>query len=299
MPDGPCAFSAGRDLPAAASRLWTGLRGRVKLAGEHGYVDGEHVAGCAYLHRTEAVETIMPRSYHVISPHLDDAALSCTMFLAANPGCCLTTVFAGGPASVRPLTPWDRASRYFAEGADVTAVRRAEDGNAAALINATAVHLTYWDRQYRNSGYGYTGPDEPALASVIAGDLMEKDAGSPAGAWMIPLGLGHPDHRLAADAGLLCASQLWSSRNGSQPPDVFVYEELPYAVEDDGEVAERKDYLAQRGFTLVADDTLEFSTDRALKMAVFRCHTSQRRALRRRARTAVRTPERVWRLVRG
>jgi hypothetical protein len=221
------------------------------------------------------------------------------MFLAANPGCRLTTVFAGGPASVRPLTPWDRAARYFAEGADVTAVRRAEDSNAAALVNATAVHLTYWDRQYRNPGYGYRGPAEQALAPLIADDLLEADAGNPAAAWLIPLGLGHIDHRLTADAGLLCASRLWASQlwaDGHQPPRIFVYEELPYAVEDYGEVAERKDSLAERGFTLVADDTLGFGTDRSLKMAVFRCHTSQRRALRRRARTAVRTPERIWRL---
>lgn len=236
----------------------------------------------------------MQRFYHVISPHLDDAALSCTMFLAANPGCRLTTVFASGPASVRPLTAWDRAARYFAEGADVTAVRRAEDSNAAALVNATAVHLGYWDRQYRNPGYGYTGPGEQALAPLIADDLLTTDAGNPASAWVIPLGLGHADHRLAADAGLLCASRLWA--NGHQPPAIFVYEELPYAVEDYGDVADRKDCLAERGFTLVADGTLDFSTDRSLKMAVFRCHTSQRRALRRRARTAVRTPERVWRL---
>ncbi|HEY2579996.1 MAG TPA: hypothetical protein VGI74_27100 [Streptosporangiaceae bacterium] len=259
----------------------------------------------------------MPRFYHVISPHLDDAALSCTMFLAANPGCRLTTVFAGGPASVRPLTPWDRAARYFAEGADVTAVRRGEDCNAAALVHATAIHLTYWDRQYRNPGYGYTGPDEQALGPVIADDLLKKDAENPAGAWVIPLGLGHADHRLAADASLLCASQLWASQpcasqpcagqlragrlwaNGHQPPEVYVYEELPYAVEDYAEVADRKQSLAERGFTLVPDDTLEFSGDRSLKMAVFRCHTSQRRALRRRARTAVRTPERVWRLTRS
>jgi hypothetical protein len=237
------------------------------------------------------------RIYHVISPHLDDAALSCTMFLAANPGSTLTTVFAAGPASVRPLPPWDRAARYFAEGADVTAVRRAEDSNAAALVNATAVHLTYWDRQYRNPGYGYSGPDEQALAPLIADDLLKQDAGNPAGAWMIPLGLGHADHRLAADAGLLCASQLWA--NGHQPPGIFVYEELPYAVEDYGDVAERKDFLAERGFTLVPDDTLESSADRSLKMAVFHCHTSQRRALRRRVRTAVRTPERLWRLARS
>jgi hypothetical protein len=39
-------------------RLWAGLRRHVKLAREHGYADGEHVLGCAYVHSFTAVEKI-------------------------------------------------------------------------------------------------------------------------------------------------------------------------------------------------------------------------------------------------
>jgi LmbE family N-acetylglucosaminyl deacetylase len=245
----------------------------------------------------------MSRHFHVVSPHLDDAALSCTRFLAANPGSCLTTVFAAGPASVNPLTPWDRAAKYFEEGADVTAIRRQEDRQAAALVHASARHLTYWDGQYRNEYYGYDGPADQELAQAIAGDLLRPCPEHPVDAWVIPLGLGHTDHRLTADAGLLCARMLWAAQPqggppaaGHGPPDMYVYEELPYAVEDSGATEARKHDLAGRGFALEEDRSVKFLDDLALKRAVFRCHVSQQRPLRWRARKAIRTPERIWRL---
>src|SRR5215469_2386261 len=99
----------------------------------------------------------MPRIYNVISPHLDDVALSCTLFLSANRGSQITTVFSGGPHAVQPLPRWDRKSRYFRQGADVMAVRRGEDINAAAMLAASTHHLNFWDVQYRTPQYGYQG----------------------------------------------------------------------------------------------------------------------------------------------
>ena len=231
----------------------------------------------------------MSRVYYVLSPHLDDAALSCSLLLAANPGSWVITAFAAGPSSVRPLTPWDRGSRYFPEGADVTGVRRGEDISATALVRATSVHLSYWDRQYRNERYGYQGPADDELPGAIAASLALLRPPALAAAWVIPLGLGHPDHRLAAEAGLILAER--------ETADVFVYEELPYAVEDASEVAVRKRYLAERGFELKDDTSVGIAADRKLKAAVLRCHASQRRALRRRLRAATRAQERVWKIV--
>jgi LmbE family N-acetylglucosaminyl deacetylase len=230
------------------------------------------------------------RIYNVISPHLDDAALSCSLFLAANPHSQITTIFAGGPPSVRPLTPWDRAAGYFVEGGDVIGVRRGEDISAAAVVNASTLHLTYWDRQYRNERYNYRGFTDDELPSVIASDLVSRVDQISADAWVIPLGISHPDHRIAADAGLIFAAR--------HSGDIYLYEELPYAVEYHADAADRKRSLAQRGFVLEEDSMLEFLHDGALKAAAIRCHSSQRRSLRRRAKVAARTPERIWRLIR-
>jgi LmbE family N-acetylglucosaminyl deacetylase len=229
------------------------------------------------------------RVYNVVSPHLDDGALSCALFLAAHPGSSVVTVFAGGPAPACPLTPWDRSARYFREGADVVGVRRGEDISAAALVNATTHHLPYWDRQYRTGPYGYDGLPEKALAAAIARDLVNRASERPAESWLMPLGLGHPDHLLTAEAGLIFAAVY--------PADVWLYEELPYAAEDRAEAERRKKSVIERGFTLAEDAALRIPHDRALKAAVVRCHASQRHALGRRLRTAVRVPERIWRLV--
>lgn len=233
----------------------------------------------------------MDRVCNVVSPHLDDATLSMSLFLAANPGCRVITVFAGGPASVRPLTAWDKAARYFPEGADVAAVRRGEDISASAMLGATSHHLRFWDRQYRNGAYGYDGEPEDELPAIIAEELLARAAERPGQAWVFPLGLGHPDHRAAADAGLLFARR--------QPGEVYVYEDLPYAVENPRGVAERKEQLTQRGFTLAGAATIEGNGSRAVKAAAIGCHVSQRRLLGRRIRKAVRAPERIWRLEAG
>jgi LmbE family N-acetylglucosaminyl deacetylase len=230
------------------------------------------------------------RIYNVISPHLDDAALSCSLLLAANPGSHVTTIFAGGPASVRPLTTWDRMARYFPEGADVTGVRRGEDMSASALVRAKPVHLTYWDRQYRNDSYGYRGPAEDELTAAVAAELLSHPVRETADYWVVPLGLGHPDHRLAAEVGLMLAER--------GAGEFYLYEELPYARELKSEVASRKRYLSERGFELKTDPTIDISGDHSLKAAVIGCHASQRRLLRRRIRRAGRSPERIWKLLR-
>jgi LmbE family N-acetylglucosaminyl deacetylase len=230
------------------------------------------------------------RIYNVISPHLDDAALSCSLLLAANPGSYVTTIFAGGPSSVRPLTTWDRLARYFPDGADVVGVRRGEDISASALVCARPIHLAYWDRQYRNNSYGYQGPAEEELPAAVTAELLSQRTQPPADYWMFPLGLGHPDHRVAAEVGLMLAER--------EVGEFYLYAELPYAAELKSEVVDRKRYLAERGFALKEDPTLDIKDDYRLKSAVIRCHASQRRLLRRRVRRASRSPERIWKLFR-
>lgn len=232
----------------------------------------------------------MHRIYNVISPHLDDAALSCSLLLAANPGSYVTTIFAGGPSSVQPLTTWDRLARYFPDGADVVGIRRGEDISASAMVHAKSIHLAYWDRQYRNDSYDYPGPAEEELPAAITAEFLSYRTQPPADYWVVPLGIGHPDHRLAAEVGLMLAEQ--------EAGEFYLYEELPYAAELESEVASRKRYLAERGFALKEDPTLDIEDDYRLKSAVIRCHVSQRRLLRRRVRRASRCPERVWKLFR-
>ena len=233
----------------------------------------------------------MSRVYRVVSPHLDDATLSCSLFIAANPGSLVTTVFAGGPPSVSPLTGWDKATRYFRDGDDVISERRREDERSTALLRAKPEHLSFWDEQYRCARYGYDGLEAAELLSAISEELARLASQRPVDAWLMPLGLGHDDHRLTAAACLEVAD--------THDVDCYVYEELPYYKEAVAEVTDQICDLQRRGFRLVKDESLRSSSDRSLKRAAVRCHRSQLRTLGRRVGRAVRGPERIWRLEPG
>jgi LmbE family N-acetylglucosaminyl deacetylase len=242
------------------------------------------------VHHPFAGGDIVGGSYAVVSPHLDDAVLSCGLFLAANPGSAIVTAFSQGPSTVSPLPTWDTASRYFPDGADVMGVRRGEDISSAAMAHASTLHLGYWDGQYRTSGYRYQGLPAGELPAAIAADLAAQARAQPGLAWVIPLGLHHRDHVITAEAGLIFA--------GSHDGPVYLYEELPYARTYPAAVAERKESLSQRGYALAADPSLSRAADPAWKAAMVGCHASQRQALGRRRYTALASPERIWRLVR-
>ena len=82
----------------------------------------------------------------VVSPHFDDAVLSCGHLLAMAGGTKVVTVFTAGQSPV--LLPWDRAAG-FARGDDVMAARAAEDRAALALVGATPHHMGFHDSLYR------------------------------------------------------------------------------------------------------------------------------------------------------
>ena len=72
----------------------------------------------------------------VISPHLDDAVLSCGALLLAHPGATVATLFAASPpAYTDPLNEHD-TDCGFRPGDDTMAVRREEDVRAMRAVGA-------------------------------------------------------------------------------------------------------------------------------------------------------------------
>ena len=226
----------------------------------------------------------------VVSPHLDDAWLSCARLIAAHPGAHVITVFAGGPTSMTPLTSWDRRSACFRDGDDVLRVRRNEDRRSADVLGATSHHLPFWDRQYRIDRYSYEGPTGEELPECIAralailADELQPDV------WIVPLGICHGDHEAVGTACLELARDI----DGT----FYVYEELPYRVETPKEVEEAVRRLHRAGFELERDRNLPAEGSLLKKMEAVRCHRSQLRALApRRVLRAIFGSERIWRLV--
>ena len=228
----------------------------------------------------------------LVSPHLDDGALSCAGVLAAHPGSSMITVFAGGPPAVDPITEWEALSGFFDPGADIVGARREEDRQASATVGASYEHLDHWDHQYRVPTYGYRGPtDDPALVRAVAADLEALISVSGKATWAVPLGLSHPDHQLTAAACVAVAGRL-SDRQW------LVYEDLPYAVYLPDTVDPAMALLHSAGFELEPTDVGPGPTDLESKWQAVNCYRSQLGPLGDAVATAVKTPEKVWRLVR-
>jgi len=169
----------------------------------------------------------------VLSPHLDDAVLSCGRLIGAQPDCRVLTVFAGTPGDGAVLTGWD-ARCGFPDAAGAMRARRRENARAMAVLDARAVDLGELDAQYRRAR-------DPAdtLPGLLA-PWLAREAG---GMVVAPLGLFHEDHVLLADAVLHALSAACSS------PLLLLYEDQPYRKHTD-RVAQRLDELRARGLAL-------------------------------------------------
>ena len=124
----------------------------------------------------------------VLSPHLDDAVLSCWHVLQEDETT-VVTVFAGVPEA-GTAGWWDRLT-----GADDSATRvherRRENDDALALAGASSLTLDLLDAQYRANGA------VPAVAEALADHLHEADVVyAPLASFL------SDDHRLVRDAAL-------------------------------------------------------------------------------------------------
>jgi LmbE family N-acetylglucosaminyl deacetylase len=154
----------------------------------------------------------------VVSPHLDDAALSlgAAISRAARTGARVTilTVLAGDPGSNEPAGEWDR-SCGFTTAAEAARARRREDELACRRLGARPVWLPYGDEQYER-----VTSDDEIRASVV--EVAR------AGLVLLPgFPLTHDDHRwlhgLLADAfprgSGLYAEQPYAALDGRSPPE--------------------------------------------------------------------------------
>ena len=174
-----------------------------------------------------------PHRWVVLSPHLDDAALSLGGQIAEKvwrgDRVVIVTVFAGGPppGELSPLAR--RLHRSWGAENDLMARRRREDEEGCRQLGAELVHWLLPDAIYRRSAIdgphlyptfealtGTPSGEDDALAVEIArrlADLPEHDD------LLVPLGVGsHVDHLLVRRAA--------EQRFG--PEHLVYYEEYPY-----------------------------------------------------------------------
>lgn len=158
----------------------------------------------------------------VISAHLDDAILSAGQFIAGRGGDVdVFTVFSGVPKSETLLTPYDK-SCGFKSSKQAMLVRRQEDIEACAILNANPIHSDHLDSQYTKQGNFDWLSD---IKTLIGSNKYEMV--------IAPLGLRHDDHIVIANN----VSML-------NMDNLYFYEDLPHRVTHPELVFERLDHFS-------------------------------------------------------
>ena len=178
-----------------------------------------------------------------LSPHLDDAALSCGGLIhrqaLAGASVQVVTIFAGSPAE-RVLSPFAvELHARWGHPTNAVAVRTQEDHRAMRLLGAEYLHLEYLDAIYRFDGRsflylsredlrGSLHPSDVELARQIAASMIEI-CSTQSPSIYAPLGVGdHVDHQVVREAILTLRNAL---------PSIIWYEDYPY-VEVPGSLTE-------------------------------------------------------------
>ena len=198
----------------------------------------------------------------ILSPHLDDAVLSCWHLLSGPGEIRVVNVFAGVPSGAAGW--WDEVTGASDAGERVRE-RRAEDRAALAVAGREATNLDLLDAQHRTNG------NEPPALEAVLSHLRAGDAVC-APAAVRP----HRDHELARDVGLALRER------GHR---VCFYADLPSAVP--GGPLEFAPDLKAQDHQLAAGQFEQ-------KLTAVRCYATQVAALERIAPLARLRREVVW-----
>jgi GlcNAc-PI de-N-acetylase len=146
----------------------------------------------------------------ILSPHLDDAVLSCWHLLAQRDALVVINVFTGVPASVGAAAWWDRLTGAT-DSRQRVRERVDEDRRALALAGRTPANLGFLDEQYRERDQSLA-----PLTARVEGLL------APGAHIYAPAALGgHADHTLVRAAALELLKAGFA---------VSLYADLPHAT---------------------------------------------------------------------
>ncbi|HLB20501.1 MAG TPA: PIG-L family deacetylase [Solirubrobacteraceae bacterium] len=148
----------------------------------------------------------------ILSPHFDDAVLSCWHVLESAVEVLVVNVFAGEPAA-GALGWWDRLAGATDSAAAVR-MRIEEDRRALALAGREAVNLPFLDSQYRRSDQAPAEIAEALRGVLVAGARIYAPAS---------LGDHHADHTAVRAAALALHEEV---------AEVTLYADLPHATQN-------------------------------------------------------------------
>jgi LmbE family N-acetylglucosaminyl deacetylase len=179
-----------------------------------------------------------------VSPHLDDAVLSCGGLISSivrhGGRAVVVSVFTGDAPSASSLGPLAVELHRRWGLAEVGVARRREDLHALSLLGAEAVHLGFHEVIYRRDRHGaarcqvltdlFSAPteDDQALTREVSGELLRLIEQLRPWGICAPAGVGdHVDHLLTRTAVAQAIEQ--AGIHG-----LLWYEEMPYASTECG-----------------------------------------------------------------
>lgn len=187
------------------------------------------------IHYTNLADLRAPYAHIYLSPHLDDAALSCggsiARFVAAGDAVLVVNICSGSLPADASFSPFAQQTHQAWGLAPATVVeqRLHEDIEALETLGADSYQCDLLDAIYRRPAdyvddatlFGAVAPDDSLVAQILA-HLEPLVARFPGAIIYTPLGVGnHVDHQAAYLAAMTLAQR------GST---VACYEDLPYAT---------------------------------------------------------------------
>jgi LmbE family N-acetylglucosaminyl deacetylase len=146
----------------------------------------------------------------ILSPHLDDAVLSCWHLLTQPDDVAVINVFAGVPSGLLAPAWWDEFTGA-SDSAERVRERIEEDRNALAVAGRTAVNLGFLDEQYRPNDQPLGPLTEQIERLLEPGDQIYAPAAF----------ANHTDHALVRSAALALRADGF---------EVSLYADLPHAT---------------------------------------------------------------------
>lgn len=223
----------------------------------------------------------------ILSPHLDDAALSCGALLQALRDRISTLVVSISCGTSRRLRTDGSRSIERRKGHVNSRIRRAEDISAMRWVNADFVHLSFADGIYRRSPLTgkliyrsarerWVSPRIDDMAHVEELYLVLRRLCLDLGRILLisPMGIGHHvDHQIAGQV----AVRLAASAAGAE---LLFYEDFPYVADPNIGRGDHDDPLrALQRLQLKPLNRYAIPVDVEAKMALLQHYTSQIPAL--------------------
>ncbi len=211
----------------------------------------------------------------IISPHFDDAVLSCASLLEEVKDVHVFTMFGGDGPPAQPVLEWDRDCGFSSPSVAME-TRRLEEVAALGRLRATYS----WANELQE-GYRSDEPDSRHLERLLD---TAVHAVHPANV-LIPLGLAHNDHRLVSDASFAAATKWGQLR-------VFAYSERPYWQRNPRALVRRVGELRRRGVG-IRSYGFRWRTSAVAREAMG-SYSSQLRGLNTTVNRICLTPEHYW-----